>query len=647
MSDSPTALEPAYTPDDLNRFVDLLGAALVPGTGGVLYAATTADGVTACQDTVLWFADGIGARRFNDSEGAQSGPAVSHDGTRAAFLQVVGGNRQLCVQPLAGGDASVLTRFGRGTGPVGPQWSPDGQAIAVDACDAPPRDMSLPYRVTQPVWRADGIGLVDDARTDIFIVPAAGGSPRRLTFDNGIVSFHAWSPDGTQILYGVWATPGSRDYEIKIADCRSGTVRTVTSGPCLAMTTGLAAWLPDGRIIYSSPWQINKRIDLTVLDPTTGAADNRTAGTGGQLFGTLQPGFSFGTLERKIVVDPPGRNAYVFIQQGGSLVIHRVALDADIAVEPITTMGSSAIPIAISGRRLLTIQTSFTVPPDLHLIDLDSGEDTQVTSLNDQWLTEPPFAVRPLTFTSADHAQVEGWYLEPRTGRRPHPTVLSIHGGPFAAHGAVFSVDDLLLTAAGYGVVHVNYRGSSGYGEDFAPMLTEDLNRSAPADLLDGVQAAVDQGLADTSRISVFGLSFGGYLTTWLLTHGDRFRAGVAECLHCDWAGMLASDIPGVVATWMGSHPGHGAQSMTPYARMSPAAYAAACSTPLLIIAHEADLRCPPVQGDILYNELQLAGKNTEMLRLPGVAHVPYSASLPTRIVRAQALLEWIDRYAR
>ncbi len=86
---------------------------------------------------------------------------------------------------------------------------------------------------------------------------------------------------------------------------------------------------------------------------------------------------------------------------------------------------------------------------------------------------------------------------------------------------------------------------------------------------------------------------------------------------------------------------------MTPYARMSPSAHAAACSAPLLIIEHEADLRCPATQGDILYNELQLAGKKTEMLRLPGVPHVPYSASLPTRIARAQALLDWMNRHAR
>jgi len=649
LTDQTLASAPDYTPGDLNRFIDLLGAALIPGTGSVLYAATSRDGTTACQDSVLWLAgDGGGARLLSHGESAQSSPAVSADGTRAAFLQTIDDRSQLCVRPLAGeAGTSVLTSFSRGTGPAGPQWSPDGQSIAIDACDAPPRDTALPYRVTSPIWRADGVGLIDDARTDIFIVPAAGGPPRRLTFDGGIASFHAWSPDGTQILYGVWATPGSRDYQIKVADCRSGAVRTITSGPCLAMTTGLAAWLPDGRIVCSTPWRINQRIDLTVLDPRTGACDNRTAGTSGQLFGTLQPGFSFGTLERKIVVDPEGRYAYVFIQRRGSLVTCRVALDGDILVEPITDPGSSTIPVDISGRRLLTIRTSFTQPPDLHVVHLDSGQETRLTGLNDSWLADPPFAVRRLAFTAADRVQVEGWYLEPRSAKRPYPTVLSIHGGPFAAHGSAFSVDDLLLTGAGYGVLHLNYRGSSGYGDDFAPMHIDELNRKAPADLLKGVQEAVDQGLADTSRVAAFGLSFGGYLTTWLLTHSDRFRAAIAECLHCDWAGMLGSDIPEVIATWMNAAPGQGTDTMAPFLEESPSAYAAACSAPMLIIDHEADLRCPPSQGDIFYNELHLAAKKPEMLRLPGVPHVPYSASLPTRIARAAALLDWLNQHVR
>lgn len=548
---------------------------------------------------------------------------------------------------LAGaGATTILTWFGRGTGPAGPQWSPDGQWIAIDACDAPPRDTTVPYRVTSPVWRADGVGLIDDARTDIFIVPAVGGPARRLTFDDGIVPFRAWSPDGTRILYGVWAAPGSRDYQVKIADCRSGAVRTLTGGRCLApAATGLAAWLPDGRIVCSTPWQISQRIGLTVHDPATGTREDRTPDIQGQLFGELEGGFSPGTLERKIVVDPAGHHAYVFIQQAGSLATHRVALNGPTAIDPVTDPASSTIPADISGRRLLTIHTSLTQPPSLRVIDLDTGHHTQVARLNDHWLGTPPFTVRPLSFRTGSQARVEGWYLEPRAGQRPHPTVLSIHGGPFAAHGEVFSADDLLLTAAGYGVPHVNYRGSSGYGDDFAPMLIEDLNRDATADLLAGLQHATSQGLADPARTAVLGLSFGGYLTTWLLTHTDRFRAGIAECLHCDWTGILASDIPEIIAAWTGTAPGHDAESMTPYLHMSPAAYAAACSAPLLIIEHEADLRCPPAQGDLLYNELHLAGKTTEMLRLPGVLHLPYTASPPTRTARARALIEWLNRH--
>ncbi len=258
----------------------------------------------------------------------------------------------------------------------------------------------------------------------------------------------------------------------------------------------------------------------------------------------------------------------------------------------------------------------------------------------------------------------EAWTLKPGTGPRtccasltsvaarsyrpaPYPTVLHIHGGPFAAHGEIFNLDNLLLTAAGYGVLSVNFRGGSGYGDAHAAMLIGDWGRYDLADLLQGVEVAVERGLADGDRVASFGLSGGGYLTAWLLTHSDRFRAGVAECLVSDWVGMLGSDIPHVIATWMDSQPGGGESAMAPYIRMAPSSYAAQCSAPLLVLEHEADLRCPVSQGDILYNELKLAGKQAEMLRLPGVPHSPFAAGLRLRVERAEALLEWMDRYLR
>ena len=644
------ASEQLYQPSDLLRFVDLGGGALVPGSSAVVYAANTLDGETASKDTALWLVDSGEQRRLAPADAAQSRPSVSPDGSRVAFLQVQAGAdgkdvTQLCVCPLAGGETTVLTSFPRGTGPVGPAWSPDGRYLAVDASDAPPRDPELAYRVSRSIWRLDGMGLVDDKLTEIFVVPAAGGPAQRLTSEDGVVSFLHWSPDGTSILFGTFGTADSASYDIKIAQYPAGAIRSVTSAPFLAYTA-VAAWLPDGRVVYNSPWQINRRIDLIVFDPASGTQESRLPDSDGQLFGLMQAGFDSRAIEPRIVVDPSGEWAYVYIQKGGSLLTTRVALRGEIRAESLTEPSYSAAPLAVDGTRLLAIRTAHAEPANLVVIDTGTGATEAVTDLNAGWLTEMPFDVHHLIYPTTDgETEIEGWYLAPRQAAAPYPTVLHIHGGPFAAHGEIFNLDNLLLTAAGYGVLSVNFRAGSGYGDAHARMLIGDWGRFDLADLLQGVDVAVERGLADGERVASFGLSGGGYLTSWLLTHSDRFRAGVAECLVSDWAGMLGSDISHVIATWMDSQPGRGEASMAPYIRMAPSTYAAQCSAPLMILEHEADLRCPVSQGDILYNELKLAGKETEMLRLPGVPHNPFAADLRVRVARAEALLEWMNRH--
>src|SRR5258708_35743568 len=131
----------------------------------------------------------------------------------------------------------------------------------------------------------------------------------------------------------------------------------------------------------------------------------------------------------------------------------------------------------------------------------------------------------------------------------------------------------------------VDFRGSSGYGDACAEGLSGDWGRSHLDDVLQGVDVAVEQGLADSTRVASFGLSSGGYLTSWLLTHSDRFRAGISECLVSDWTGMLGSHKPALVAACMGSSPGHRPGSMEPDMRMAPATYAARRSAPLLLLA--------------------------------------------------------------
>ena len=146
----------------------------------------------------------------------------------------------------------------------------------------------------------------------------------------------------------------------------------MTSAPFLAYTA-VGAWLPDGRVAYNSPWQINLRIDLMVFDPSSGAHESRLPDSDGQLFGLVQAGFDSRAIEPRIVVDPSGEWAYVYIQKGGSLLTTRVALRGDIRVERLTEPSYSAAPLAVDGTRLLAIRTAHTEPANLVVIDTQTG----------------------------------------------------------------------------------------------------------------------------------------------------------------------------------------------------------------------------------------------------------------------------------
>jgi dipeptidyl aminopeptidase/acylaminoacyl peptidase len=497
------------------------------------------------------------------------------------------------------------------------------------------------------VWRRDALGLIDDVNADLWTIPADGGTATRLTFHDGVVAQVQWSPDGTALLYDCFAEPSTAVVTLHTVTADGAHTHVVLSADYLVYPPA-AAWLSDGRIVRTTGWDVYQRLDLAVHDPATGTDTPLNVTLPGQIGGLMQMNMNGGLFESKLVVDHATDDVYLYVQTGGRLELARVAASGGDS-EVIHTGDFSVAPIVLRGGRMLLARTTFTEPGSLAVFTLADRTETPVRTLDRGWLAEAPFTVHELHFEGADGAPVEGWFLEPRTGSGPYPTVLNIHGGPFAVYGHSFSIDNHLFTAAGYGVVLVNYRGSSGYGEDFAKSLIADWGHHDAGDLLAGLDHAVSAGLVDPARIGSFGLSGGGYLTSWLLTHEDRFAAGIAECPVTDWNGMVGSDIPQLVGRWMDAAPGHGPDSMVPYVRMSPATYAADCATPMLIIEHEDDLRCPSGQGDVFYNALHLAGRTTEMLRLPGMFHGgPYQvADLPGRTERLAALTEWFDRYLK
>ena len=295
----------------------------------------------------------------------------------------------------------------------------------------------------------------------------------------------------------------------------------------------------------------------------------------------------------------------------------------------------------------MTVNT-FCEPGNLHLVDPDGKNERKLTAFNRDLLAEFALpAVERLTFAGSDGTPVEGWLMLPPSAKPPYPTILFNHGGPDMAWGNVFSLDFQMLAGAGYAVLLVNYRGSLGYGDAFMAAINGRMGELEFADLMAGVDHCIELGLVDPERLGVCGSSYGGYLTSWAVSHTDRFKAAVAENPITNWESWysVADIFSSIALPWEGmGGPPH--QAHDAYRRASPIHLAHRCTTPTLLIQAERDLRCPTEQSEQFYNVLQANDCTVEMLRLPNSSHGgSTSGALEIRRAQNEALLDWMNRY--
>jgi len=211
-------------------------------------------------------------------------------------------------------------------------------------------------------------------------------------------------------------------------------------------------------------------------------------------------------------------------------------------------------------------------------------------------------------------------------------------------HGCTFQAGPQALAARGYAVLLVNPRGSAGYGEPFAEACVADWGGKDYEDLMAGVDWAVAQGIADPRRLAVMGYSYGGFMTSWIVGHTDRFRAAVCGAPVSDLASMYGeSDI----GTGFGEFEWGGPpwERWDFYHERSPVYHIQNCSTPLMLQHWEGDLRCPISQSEVLFAALKRLGREVVFVRYPGAFH-RYATHAPSQ--RADAIergIAWFDRW--
>jgi dipeptidyl aminopeptidase/acylaminoacyl peptidase len=262
--------------------------------------------------------------------------------------------------------------------------------------------------------------------------------------------------------------------------------------------------------------------------------------------------------------------------------------------------------------------------------------------------------VAPQRFTakSADGSEVEAWIMKPvgfQSGKK-YPVLLNIHGGPFTQYGNTFFDEFQVYAAAGYVVVYSNPRGSSGYSEAWGAAINGPKLGGSGWGTVDyqDLMAVIDTALqkfdfCDPKRVGVMGGSYGGYMTSWIVSHTDRFKAACSERAVNAWTSMHgSSDIGWVFQAQFGTQL---IDDRAGWEEFSPITYAEDITTPLLIMHSENDLRCPIEQAEQLFTILRLLKRDVEFVRFPAESHELTRGGSPAhRVQRFEILLDWFDR---
>lgn len=570
---------------------------------------------------------------------SSTNPKWSPDGNWIAFTSTRKDNKSnIYLLNLHGGEAEMLTDVKTGVSNFA--WSPDGRSIAFRMADAKTEEEEKNDKAKNDFrWVDENIKF-----SRLYVIPLeknANGKrePRKLTSENYNVDEFDWSADGSRIAFGHTKSPVANDWttsDVSIVEVVSGKVTTLANTPAAESSP---VFSPDGKsiavLVSDTPprWAQSGNIQIY---PAGGGAPKSLA-----LSYDAQPGIAGWSADSKRIyfAEPKGTGTQLYV--------------VDVAANRIQEIKTSAavyggMSLNRSGTTFGFVRQTSDTPSDVFVASATDFTPIQISRVNGDMKLPAVGRTEVITWKSKDGKPIEGLLTYPvgyQAGQRV-PLILNIHGGPAGVFQQSFlggrgAYPLATFSSRGYAILRPNPRGSSGYGTDFRRANIKDWGMGDYQDLMTGVDFVIQLGVADPNRLGVMGWSYGGFMTSWVVTQTKRFKAASAGAPVTNLMSFNGTaDIPGFVPDYFG---GQSWDIIEVYQKHSPMFNVKGVSTPTMVQHGEADVRVPISQGYEFYNALKAQGVPSRMLVLPRQPHGPNEPKM--QVAAMQANLDWFEKY--
>ncbi len=581
----------------------------------------------------LWIMDVAGGKsiRIGGEKDPGSSPKWSPDGSWIAFEGEQGGKGGLLISHADGSSISLLASTSSTNSPLPGQgdsfsWSPDSKTIAYVSSTPGPETQAAsgdPMVITRYLYKptaSEGMThFNDNKRLHLFTVELASKKVQQLTDGNFDEHSVDWSPNGEEILFASNREPNADEffhYDLFALRVSDKQIRRITASESCKYAP---RWSPDGKQIAF----LGTRRGLT--DRETTMEDTHAWVMNADGSQPKEIGAVIDNRQQFLKWSPDGAALYLVLQDRGSTKLARLSLPDGRVTTLVDHVGSVG---DFSVNKSNEIAYAFSSPQDtaeLYFMG-SSSPARRMTSLNADFFANKQIApVEAFTFVSNDNKfEVEAFLTKPvgMTATSRHPLIVNLHGGPHGQNGPAFNFKDQAYAAKGWAVLHVNYRGSTGYGQKFADAVFGDQNGNEAQDVLYGVNAAVRRYLwIDRDRMGVEGVSYGGQLSDWLITQTNEFKAaipiaGIANLISYNYMTYYNQYEEMEFGQFL-----HQGRLMDEAWARSALKYVANVHTPTMLVHGENDPDVPIAEAEQYYVALKDVGVDTIFVRYPREGH--------------------------